>query len=146
MRKIRDKLISLRVDEDIYDAVKKRAEAAGQTISDFMLGIIEDMLEGNKDSTLLIRNTYDEVLKLGDMLSIMQGFNIEALATLYSRVSLALTPLLKKESKENRGKAIEALQGYVREINERLNNGENVWAGDSYSTTNNSHARNHVNP
>lgn len=134
MSKIRDKLISLRVDEDIYDAVKKRAEAAGQTVSDFMLGIIEDMLEGNKDSTLLIRNTYDEVLKLGDMLSIMQGFNIEALATLYSRVSLALTPLLKKESKENRGKAIEALQGYVREINERLNNGENVWVGESYST------------
>lgn len=134
MSKIRDKLISLRVDEDIYDAVKKRAEAAGQTVSDFMLGIIEDMLEGNKDSTLLIRNTYDEVLKLGDMLSIMQGFNIEALATLYSRVSLALTPLQKKDSKENRGKAVEALQGYVREINERLNSGENVWAGESYST------------
>ena len=136
MAKIRDKLISLRVDEDVYDAVKKRAETAGQTISDFMLEIIEDMLEGNKDSTLLIRNTYDEVLKLGDMLSIMQGFNVEALATLFSRVSLALTPLQKKDSKENRGKAIEALQGYVREINERLNNGENVWAGESYDSTN----------
>ena len=83
MAKIRDKLISLRVDEDVYDAVKKRAETAGQTISDFMLEIIEDMLEGNKDSTLLIRNTYDEVLKLGDMLSIMQGFNIEAFATFF---------------------------------------------------------------
>lgn len=138
MSKIRDKLISLRVDEDIYDAVKKRAEAAGQTVSDFMLGVIEDMLEGNKDFTFLIRNTYDEVLKLGDMLSIMQGFNIEAFATLFSRVSLALTPLQKKDSKENRGKAIEALQGYVRKINERLNNGENVWAGESYDLTNTS--------
>lgn len=28
MAKIRDKLISLRVDEDVYDAVKKRAETA----------------------------------------------------------------------------------------------------------------------
>ena len=130
MAKIRDKLISLRVDEDIYDAVKKRAEAAGQTVSDYMLGIIEDMLEGNEDSTFLIRNTYDEVLKLCDMLSIMQGFNIEAFATLFSRVSLALTPLQKKDSKENRGKAIEALQGYVREINERLNEGANVWIGE----------------
>ena len=138
MSKIRDKLISLRVDEDMYDAVKKRAEAAGQTVSDFMLGIIEDMLEGNKDSTLLIRNTYDVVMKLGDMISIMQGFNIEAFATLFSRVSLALTPLQKKDSKENRGKAIEALQGYVREINERLNNGENLWAGESYDLTNTS--------
>ena len=130
MSKIRDKLISLRVDEDIYDAVRKRAEAAGQTVSDFMLGVIEDMLEGNKDSTLLTRNTYEEVLKLGDMLSIMQGFNIEAFATLFSRVSLALTPIQKKDSKENRGKAIEALLGYVREINERLNEGANVWIGE----------------
>ena len=134
MAKIRDKLISLRVDEDIYDAVKKRAEAAGQTVSDFMLGIIEDMLEGNKDSTLLIRNTYDEVLKIGDMLSIMQGLNIEAFATLFSRVSLALTPIQKKDSKENRRKAIEGIQGYIREVNERLNNGENVWAGESNSS------------
>lgn len=131
MAKIRDKLISLRVDEDVYDAVKKRAETAGQTISDFMLEIIEDMLEGNKDSTLLIRNTYDEVLKLGDMLSIMQGFNVEALATLFSRVSLALTPLQKKDSKENRGKALEALQGYLRKTNERLNEGANVWIGET---------------
>lgn len=131
MAKIRDKLISLRVDEDVYDAVKKRAETAGQTISDFMLEIIEDMLEGNKDSTLLIRNTYDEVLKLGDMLSIMQGFNVEALATLFSRVSLALTPLQKKDSKENRGKALEALQWYLRKTNERLNEGANVWIGET---------------
>lgn len=120
MAKIRDKLISLRVDEDIFDAVKKSAEAAVQTISDFMLGIIEDMLEGNKNFTFLIRNTYDEVLKLGDMLSIMQGLNIEAFAMLFSRVSLALTPFQKKDSKENRGKAIEGIQGYIREINERL--------------------------
>lgn len=96
-----------------------------------MLGIIEDMLEGNKDSTLLIRNTYDEVLKLGDMLSIMRGFNIEAFATLFSRVSLALTPLQKKDSKENRGKALEALQGYLRKTNERLNEGANVWIGET---------------
>lgn len=131
MAKIRDKLISIRVDEDIYNAVKKRAEAAGQTVSDFMLEIIEGMLEGNKDFTLLIRNTYDEVLKLGDMLSIMQGLNIEAFATLFSRVSLALTPLQKKDSKENRSKAIEALQGYIREINEKLNEGVNVWIGEA---------------
>lgn len=138
MSKIKDKLISLRVDEDMYDAVKKRAEAAGQTVSDLMLEIVEDMLEGNKDSMLLVRNTYDEVLKLGDMLSIMQGFNVEALATLFSRVSLALTPLQKKDSKENKGKAIEALQSYVRKVNERLNNGENVWAGEFYSSDNTS--------
>ena len=66
------------------------------------------------------------------------GKDSEAFATLFSRVSLALTPLQKKDSKENRGKAIEALQGYIREINERLNNGENVWVGEAYSITNTS--------
>ena len=38
--------------------------------------------------------------------------HIEAFATLFSRVSLALTPLQKKGSKENRGKAIKGIQGY----------------------------------
>lgn len=94
-----------------------------------MLGIIDDMLEGNKDSIPLIRNTYDEVLKLGDMLSIMQGLNIESFATLFPRVSLALIPLQKKASRENMGKAIEAFQGYLMENKERLNEGTNVWIG-----------------
>lgn len=60
--------------------------------------------------------------------------HIEAFATLFSRVSLALTPLQKKGCKENRGKAIKGIQGYIREVNERLNNGENVWAGESNSS------------
>lgn len=131
MSKTRDKYISMRVDEDIYNAVKKRAESAGQTVSDFMLGIIEDMLEGNKDSTLLIRNTYDEVLKLGDMLSIMQGFNIEAFATMLSRISVDLTEAQLKASKERRESALNGLRKYIRETNEHLNEGANVWIGEA---------------
>lgn len=131
MSKIRDKYISMRVDEDIYNEVKKRAEASGQTVSDYMLGVVEDMIDGDKNLILLLRNTYEEVLKIGDMLSIMQGFNTEVFATLLARISLALTPLQKKDSKENRGKAIEGLYGYLRGINERLNEGANVWIGEA---------------
>lgn len=42
-----------------------------------MLGMVEDMIDGDKDLILLQRNTYEEVLKLGDMLSLMMGYNTE---------------------------------------------------------------------
>ena len=54
MGKTRDKYISMRVDEDIYNAVKKRAESAGQTVSDYMLGIVVVLIDGDKDHILLL--------------------------------------------------------------------------------------------
>lgn len=134
MSKIRDRLISLRVNEDIYDAVKKHAEAAGQTVSDFMLGVIEDMLDENKDSTLLIRNTYDEVLKLGDMLSIIMGYSTEAYATILSRLIAGLTDEQLKDSVTRRQGALNGLRKYIRQINQKLNEGENVWGGENPTT------------
>lgn len=35
MSKTRDKYISMRVDESIYNEVKKRADSAGQTVSEY---------------------------------------------------------------------------------------------------------------
>lgn len=134
MSKIKDRLISLRVNEDIYAAVKKHAEAAGQTVSDFMLGVIEDMLDENKDSTLLIRNTYDEVLKLGDMLSIIMGYSTEAYATILSRLIAGLTDEQLKDSVTRRQGALNGLRKYIRQINQKLNEGENVWGGENPTT------------
>ena len=54
----------------IYNEVKKRAESAGQTVSDYMLGVVEDMLDGDKDLILLLRNTYEENLSAKDFASI----------------------------------------------------------------------------
>ena len=48
-----------------------------------MFGMVEDMIDGNNALILLLRNIYEKVLKLSDMLSIMQGFNIEAFATFF---------------------------------------------------------------
>ena len=100
-----------------------------------MLGVVEDMLDGDKDLILLLRNTYEEVLKLGDMLSLMMGYNTEAYTTMLSRISVNLSEAQLKASKERRESVSKGLRKYLRETNERLNNGENVWAGDSYSTT-----------
>ena len=131
MSKTRDKYISMRVDEGIYNEVKKRAESAGQTVSDYMLGMVEDMIDGDKDLILLQRNTYEEVLKLGDMLSLMMGYNTEAYTTMLSRISVNLSEAQLKASKERRGSVSKGLRKYLRETNERLNEGANVWIGEA---------------
>lgn len=48
-----------------------------------MFGMVEDMIDGNNALILLLRNIYEKVLKLSDMISIMQGFNIETFATFF---------------------------------------------------------------
>ena len=131
MSKTRDKYISMRVDEGIYNEVKKRAESTGQTVSDYMLGVVEDMIDGDKNLILLQRNTYEEVLKLGDMLSLMMGFNTEAYTTMLSRISVNLSEAQLKASKERRGSVSKGLRKYLRETNERLNEGANVWIGEA---------------
>lgn len=131
MSKTRDKYISMRVDEGIYNEVKKRAESAGQTVSDYMLGVVEDMIDGDKDLIILQRNTYEEVLKLGDMLSLMMGFNTEAYTTMLSRISVNLSEAQLKASKERRESVSKGLRKYLRETNERLNEGANVWIGEA---------------
>ena len=131
MSKTRDKYISMRVDEGIYNEVKKRAESAGQTVSDYMLGVVEDMIDGDKDLILLLRNTYEEVLKLGDMLSLIMGFNTDAYATMLSRISVNLTEAQLKASKERRESALKGLHKYLRENNKKLNEGANVWIGEA---------------
>ena len=130
MSKTRDKYLSMRVDESIYNEVKKRAESAGQTVSDYMLGVVEDMIDGDKDLILLLRNTYEEVLKLGDMLSLMMGFNTETYATMISRISVDFTEAQFKASKQRREAALKGLRKYLRETNKRLNEGANVWIGE----------------
>lgn len=131
MSKTREKYLSVRVDEDIYNEVKKRAESSGQTVSDYMLGIVEDMLDGDRDNTFLLRNTYEEVLKLGDMLSIIMGFNTETYATILSRLSAGLTEEQLRKSMEKRKGSLNGLRKYIRETNERLNEGANVWIGEA---------------
>ena len=96
-----------------------------------MLGVVEDMIDGDKDLILLLRNTYEEVLKLGDMLSLMMGYNTEAYTTMLSRISVNLTEAQLKASKERREFVSKGLRKYLRETNERLNEGANVWVGEA---------------
>ena len=96
-----------------------------------MLGMVEDMIDGDKDLILLQRNTYEEVLKLGDMLSLMMGYNTETYTTMLSRISVKLSEAQLKASKERRESVSKGLRKYLRETNERLNEGANVWVGET---------------
>ncbi len=73
---------------------------------------------------------YEEVLKLGDMLSIIMGFNTDTYATILSRLNAGLSENQMKESMERRKGSLNGLRKYIRQINERLNEGANVWSGE----------------
>ena len=61
----------------------------------------------------------------------MMGYNTEAYTTMLSRISVNLTEAQLKASKERREFVSKGLRKYLRETNERLNEGANVWVGEA---------------
>ena len=127
MKKI---VVGIRIDEYLRDKLQKLAKSEGKTLSSYISEKIEDSISETERINLLVRNMYEEVLKLGDMLSLIMGFNTEAYATIISRLSINLTTDELRRSKENRTVALRGLRKYIRETNERLNEGANVWIGE----------------
>ena len=58
-------------------------------------------------------------------------YNTEAYTTMLSRISVNLTEAQLKTSKERRESISKGLRKYLRETNERLNEGANVWVGEA---------------
>ena len=77
MSKTRDKVITVRVDEDMYNIVKKMAADSGQSLSEYIVRLLESTFDQNNRMDLLIRNMHEEILQLADMITLMQGFNME---------------------------------------------------------------------
>ena len=127
MKKI---VVGIRIDEYLRDKLQKLAKSEGKTLSSYISEKIEDSISETERIDLLVRNMYEEVLNLGDMLSLIMGFNTEAYATIISRLSINLTTDELRRSKENRTVALRGLRKYIRETNERLNEGANVWIGE----------------
>ena len=127
MKKI---VVGIRIDEYLRDKLQKLAKSEGKTLSSYISEKIEDSISETEGIDLLVRNMYEEVLKLGDMLSLMMGFNTETYATMISRISVDFTEAQLKASKERRNGVLKGLRKYLRETNERLNEGANVWIGE----------------
>lgn len=124
-------VIGIRVEEHFKDKLQKLADKAGLSLSAYVLEKLEDAISETERMELLARNIYEEVLKLGDMLSLMMGFNTEAYTTMLSRISVNLSEAQLKASKERRESVSKGLRKYLRETNERLNEGANVWIGEA---------------
>lgn len=127
MKKI---VVGVRIDEHLRDKIQKLAKSEGKTISSYISEKIEDSISEAERIDFLVRNMYEEVLKLGDMLSLMMGFNTETYATMISRISMNLSEAQLKASKQRREGVLKGLRKYLRETNERLNEGANVWVGE----------------
>ena len=127
MKKI---VVGIRIDEYLRDKLQKLAKSEGKTLSSYISEKIENSISETERIDLLVRNMYEEVLKLGDMLSLMMGFNTETYATMISRISVDFTEAQLKASKERRNGVLKGLRKYLRETNERLNEGANVWIGE----------------
>ena len=127
MKKI---VVGIRIDEHLKDKLQKLADNAGVSLSAYASEKLEDAISETERIDLLVRNMYEEVLKLGDMLSLMMGFNTETYATMISRISVDFTEAQFKASKQRREAALKGLRKYLRETNKRLNEGANVWIGE----------------
>ena len=128
MKKI---VVGIRIDEHLKDKLQKLADNAGVSLSAYSSEKLEDAISETERIDLLVRNMYEEVLKLGDMLSLMMGYNTETYTTMLSRISVNLTEAQLKASKERRESVSKGLRKYLRETNERLNEGANVWIGEA---------------
>ncbi len=128
MKKI---VVGIRIDEHLKEKLQKLADSAGVSLSAFVSEKIEETISETERMEPLVRNMYEEILKLGDMLSLMMGFNTETYATMISRISVNMTDTQLKASKERRESVLKGLRKYLRETNERLNEGANVWIGEA---------------
>ena len=127
MKKI---VVGIRIDGHLKDKLQKLADNAGVSLSAYASEKLEDAISETERIDLLVRNMYEEILKLGDMLSLMMGFNTETYATMISRISVDFTEAQFKASKQRREAALKGLRKYLRETNKRLNEGANVWIGE----------------
>ena len=116
MSKSREKIITVRVDEMMYEAVKKKAVSSNMPLSAYVYKLIELSLEGVDRTDLLIRNIHEEVLQLEDMFTLMQGYNSEVFATLLARTTKPLNAEQRRELQDNRKKAVDGLQGYFDKV------------------------------
>ena len=129
MSKSREKIITVRVDEDMYKALKKRADSSGLALSEYVFRLLESVQDDNRRMDLLLNNVHENILQVIDMITMMQGFNFEVFTTLLARTSKELDPEQKKKLKEERYKAVDGLNGYIEKTAGKISAGENIWAG-----------------
>ncbi len=88
---MKKEVLAIRISDELRAKLEDRAKLNGVTISSLAAEFLDDATDEMMRIDMLCRNMYEELLKLGDMLSLMMGFDTEAYATMLSRISVDLT-------------------------------------------------------
>lgn len=122
------KTIGAKIDEDLFDEIKKRAKSENKSVSEYVNRVLEDHISGQKRVDLIARNIMDECLQLEAMLSIQQGFLIDSLAVLLGRTAPEnLSAEEHAKMVQNRESSREALLKVLSKVGSSYISGENIW-------------------
>lgn len=122
------KTIGAKIDEDLFDEIKKRAKSENKSVSEYVNRVLEDHISGQKRVDLIAQNIMDECLQLEAMLSIQQGFLIDSLAVLLGRTAPEnLSAEEHAKMVQNRESSREALLKVLSKVGSSYISGENIW-------------------
>ena len=122
------KVLSTKVDESILEEIKIRARNEKKSVSEYVGKIIADHLSGQKRVDLIAENIMTECLQIEAMMTIQQGFLMDALAVILGRTTPEnLSAEEREKMTQNRDKAKAALLEFLSKSGSSYIAGENIW-------------------
>ncbi len=122
------KVLSTKVDESILEEIKVRARNEKKSVSEYVGKVIADHLSGQKRVDLIAENIMTECLQIEAMMTIQQGFLMDALAVILGRTTPEnLSAEEREKMAQNRDKAKAALLEFLSKSGSSYIAGENIW-------------------
>lgn len=122
------KVLSTKVDESILEEIKVRARNEKKSVSEYVGKVIADHLSGQKRVDLIAENIMTECLQIEAMMTIQQGFLMDALAVILGRTTPEnLSAEEREKMTQNRDKAKAALLEFLSKSGSSYIAGENIW-------------------
>lgn len=122
-------VLGIRISGELREELEKRAKRENLSVSAFAAKLLEEALSEATRIDLLVRNIHEECLTIEDMLTIIQGFNMEVYKTILARTYKPLDAEQKKEMLEKRKKAEKGINSYLDKVFKKIIAGENIWQG-----------------
>ena len=122
-------VLGIRISGELREELEKRAKRENLSVSAFAAKLLEEALSEATRIDLLVRNIHEECLTIEDMLTIIQGFNMEVYKTILARTYKPLDAEQKKEMQEKRKKAEKGIHSYLDKVSKKIIAGENIWQG-----------------
>ena len=116
-------VLGIRISDDLRKELEKRAKSENLSVSAFAAKLLEEALSEATRIDLIVMNIHEECLTIEDILTIIQGFNMEVYKTLLARTDKSLDAEQKKEMQEQRKKAEKGIHSYLDKVSKK----DNCW-------------------